>query len=60
MRLRARLLRFFPARSQPKWVSSYGYYRTYPSGYDIELLGTFPAGACPVHHARRSPDEAVS
>jgi hypothetical protein len=50
MRLRARLLRFFPARSKPKWVSSYGYYRTYPDGYEIEALGTFPPGAgCPVH-----------
>jgi hypothetical protein len=44
MRLRGRVLRLFPARSQPKWVSGYGYFRTYPAGYDIEHLGTFPAG----------------
>lgn len=41
MRLRARLLRFFPARSKPKWVSTYGYFRTYPAGYEIPDLGTF-------------------
>jgi hypothetical protein len=44
MKVRARLLRFFPARSKPKWVSQYGYFRTYPAGYDIEHLGTFPGG----------------
>ena len=43
MRARARLLRLFPARSKPKWVNEYGYFRTYPAGYDIEHLGTFPA-----------------
>ena len=42
MRLRARLLRLFPARSKPKWVSTYGYFRTYPAGYEIDELGTFP------------------
>ena len=42
MRLRARLLRLLPARSKPKWVSQYGYFRTYPAGYDIDHLGTFP------------------
>jgi YD repeat-containing protein len=48
MKVRARLLRFFPARSKPKWVSQYGYFRTYPAGYDIEHLGTFPGGGgCP-------------
>ena len=36
MKLRARLLRLFPARSKPKWVSQYGYYRTYPAGYEID------------------------
>jgi len=41
MRLRARLLRRFPARAEPKWVSQYGYFRTYPAGYEIDRLGTF-------------------
>ena len=41
MRLRGRVLRLFPARSRPKWVSGYSYFRTYPAGYRIEDLGTF-------------------
>lgn len=61
MRLRARLLRLFPARSKPKWVSQYGYYRTYPAGYEIDHLGTFPGAAgCPVHTPAVEPGEAVS
>ena len=52
MRLRARLLSHFPARSRPKWVSTYGYFRTYPAGYEIGKLGTFPTAA--------EPGEAVS
>ncbi len=60
MRLRARLLRLFPARSEPRWVSAYGYFRTYPAGYDIDHLGTFPGGGgCPFH-APTEPGEAVS
>jgi hypothetical protein len=43
MKLRARLLRLFPARSRPKWVEQFGYFRTYPAGYDIPDLGTFHA-----------------
>jgi hypothetical protein len=45
MVLRARVLRLFPARSHPKWVSGYSYFRTYPAGYRIEDLGTFAHGA---------------
>jgi hypothetical protein len=65
MRLRARLLRFFPARSKPKWVSAYGYFRTYPAGYEIDDLGTRrgasrAATGCPVGTHSPEPDEAVS
>ena len=61
MHVRARLLRLFPARSEPRWVSSYGYFRTYPAGYAIDRLGTFPGGAgCPFPGASTAPDEAVS
>jgi hypothetical protein len=60
MQLRARLLRFFPARSEPRWVSQYGYYRTYPAGYEIEHLGTFPAHAgCPVRTRPPEPEDAA-
>ena len=41
MKARARLLRLFPARSEPKWVEQFGYFRTYPAGYEIADLGTF-------------------
>jgi hypothetical protein len=58
MKLRARLLRFLPARSKPKWVSQYGYFRTYPAGYDVDHLGTFPGGGgCP-HVRATGTDEA--
>jgi hypothetical protein len=60
MQLRARLLRFFPARSEPRWVSQYGYYRTYPAGYEIEHLGTFPGDAgCPVRTRTPEPEDAT-
>lgn len=55
MRLRGRLLRLFPARSEPRWVSTYGYFRTYPAGYDIDELGTFPAHAGAAGGAVPSP-----
>ncbi len=45
MRLRGRLLRLFPARREPKWVEQFGYFRTYPAGYEIADLGTFAEGA---------------
>jgi hypothetical protein len=63
MRLRARLLRLFPARSKPKWVSTYGYYRTYPAGYEIADLGTFHSSgphATTSESREQQPGEAVS
>ncbi|ROR92848.1 oxygenase MpaB family protein [Nocardioides aurantiacus] len=50
MRLRARWLRHRPARSEPRWASDLGHFRTYPAGYDVAGLGTFAAG-CPAHGA---------
>jgi hypothetical protein len=41
MKLRGRALRLFPARGKPKWVEQFGYFRTYPAGYEIADLGTF-------------------
>jgi hypothetical protein len=41
LKLRGRVLRLFPARREPKWVSQFGYFRTYPAGYEIADLGTF-------------------
>jgi hypothetical protein len=42
MEVRRRLLRLAPARRVPKWTRDFGYFRTYPDGYDVEALGTFP------------------
>ena len=58
MRVRARLLRLFPARSRPKWASDLGYFRTYPAGYAVDDLGTFAGGGgCPVHVREEEPSE---
>jgi hypothetical protein len=51
LRARGRLLRFFPPRRRPKLVEDFSWVRSYPDGYDLSQLGTFPAG-CPVPHAR--------
>jgi hypothetical protein len=44
LKLRGRLLRLFRARREPKWVERFGYFRTYPAGYEIADLGTFAVG----------------
>lgn len=40
--LRGRILRFFPARVTPKAVTDFPWVRSYPHGFMIEKLGTFP------------------
>ena len=56
LKLRGRVLRLFPARSTPHWVSEFGYFRSYPAGYDIDHLGTFRGGGgCPFQ-ATASPE----
>lgn len=45
--LRGRIVRFFPPRRKPFYARQLNYLRTYPGGYRVEDLGTFPAG-CPV------------
>ncbi|WP_395695619.1 oxygenase MpaB family protein [Nocardioides sp.] len=42
LRARGRLLRFFPARRNPKLVEDLPQIRSYPDGYRVEELGTFP------------------
>jgi hypothetical protein len=56
MRARGLLLRLFPARSEPKWVEQFGYFRTYPAGYEIDDLGTFAEGS---EESRSTGSEAV-
>ena len=50
LRTRGRLLRFAPARRRPKTVHDFSFVRSYPDGFDLAQLGTFPTG-CPVPHA---------
>lgn len=50
LRWRGRAERLLPARRTPMHVEDLRWIRTYPDGYDVETLGTFPRG-CPVPHA---------
>jgi len=61
LRARGRLLRLFPPRRKPKLVQDFSWVRSYPDGYDLADLGTFPAG-CPVPHpsAERPASEPAS
>ncbi|HYF72721.1 MAG TPA: oxygenase MpaB family protein, partial [Nocardioides sp.] len=53
LRARGVLLRAFPARRHGKRVEDLPWIRSYPDGYRIEELGTFPVpgvAGCPVRH----------
>lgn len=47
LRTRSRLLRHRPPRLQPKGFGDFPQVRSYPEGYDVSRLGTFPP-TCPV------------
>jgi hypothetical protein len=53
LRARGRVLRVFPARVKAKTSQDLPWIRSYPDGFDVERLGTFPKG-CPVPHAQAS------
>lgn len=55
VRLRGRFVALIPARKEPKLLDDYREIRSYPDGYDVETLGTFPAG-CPIPHGRAAND----
>ncbi|WP_228372849.1 oxygenase MpaB family protein [Demequina subtropica] len=48
VRLRGRLAGLMPARAKATQVADLPWIRSYPDGYRVEDLGTFPSG-CPVH-----------
>jgi hypothetical protein len=50
LRLRALVVRFLPPRKEPLYARQLANIRSYPQGYEVARLGTFPAG-CPVPHA---------
>ena len=49
LKARARLVRFYPVRTVPKFARDLPNIRSYPNGYAVEKLGTFPR-TCPVQH----------
>jgi hypothetical protein len=40
--LRGRIVRFMPPREEPLFVRQLSTIRSYPDGYDVSVLGTFP------------------
>jgi hypothetical protein len=53
LRARSRVVRWLPPRTEPFFARHSPNIRSYPNGYDVRDLGTFPTG-CPVPH--RSAD----
>jgi ER-bound oxygenase mpaB/B'/Rubber oxygenase, catalytic domain len=45
LRVRGFVLRFFPARRRRRRVADMPWVRSYPDGYRVEDLGTFPGGS---------------
>jgi hypothetical protein len=54
LRLRALTVRFLPARKEPLYARQLPNVRSYPQGYDVARLGTFPPG-CPMPYAELLP-----
>ncbi|WP_132992880.1 oxygenase MpaB family protein [Gordonia zhaorongruii] len=60
MRARAAVVRLLPPRRKPQGFGDTSRMKSYPDGYEIESLGTFPGG-CPVSHlSELEPTSAVS
>ncbi|HEY4624707.1 MAG TPA: oxygenase MpaB family protein [Blastococcus sp.] len=65
LKARGRVVRFLPPRTQPYFARQMPQIRSYPDGYQVGRLGTFPPG-CPVPEpgevavtaATRSPERA--
>jgi len=49
LRIRAKVVRRMKPRAEPLWADQHPNIRSYPRGYDVNKLGTFPPG-CPVAH----------
>ena len=54
LRARGRVVRLLPPRRDPYFARQLPQIRSYPDGYEVASLGTFPAG-CPVPHPRQEP-----
>ena len=51
LKARGRVVRFLPPRTEPYFARQLPQVRSYPDGYRVAELGTFPPG-CPVPHPR--------
>jgi uncharacterized protein (DUF2236 family) len=49
VKMRSLVVRFLPPRQEPRFARQLPNIRSYPDGYDLSRLGTFPSG-CPVPH----------
>ena len=49
LKLRAKVVRRMKPREEPLWADMNPNIRSYPKGYDVDTMGTFPA-TCPVVH----------
>ena len=49
LKIRAKVVRWMKPREEPLWADQNPNIRSYPDGYDVNRIGTFPAG-CPVAH----------
>ncbi|MGZ8749044.1 MAG: oxygenase MpaB family protein [Mycobacterium sp.] len=49
LKARGRVVRFLPPRTEPCFARQLPQIRSYPGGYAVAALGTFPSG-CPVPH----------
>jgi uncharacterized protein (DUF2236 family) len=59
LKARGRVVRLLPPRSQPYFARQLPQIRSYPDGYAVSELGTFPPG-CPVPHPRSGPTGSVA
>jgi hypothetical protein len=55
LRARGRVVRRMPVRTRPQFVRDRPNIRSYPQGFDVRELGTFPVRSCPVPHTTRTP-----
>lgn len=59
LRLRARVVALMPSRRAPKQLADFREVRSYPDGFVVGDLGTFPAG-CPIPHGQNPQVRAAS
>ncbi|MDS1271347.1 oxygenase MpaB family protein [Lipingzhangella sp. LS1_29] len=57
LRTRAWIVRFMRPRTEPFWPEDNPNFRSYPNGFDVRQMGTFPAG-CPVPHEQAGANQS--